>query len=237
MLVKSKAIVISALRYQEKSLIVKCFTESDGLKSYFIRDAFSSGRNKQKIAYFQPLNILEIEADHKNKGKLEYFKEVRLAVPFHTITTDIKKTTIAIFLSEMLHNSIKEEERNEALYSFLETSLLWLDNHDSIVNFHLVLLLEITKFLGFYPDTVNQNNPYFEMTEGIFIPFETITCLTLAESRLVRHLMGLRFDTALANFTGPERQALLKILLDYYALHLEGFRRPNSLDVLKEVFS
>jgi DNA repair protein RecO (recombination protein O) len=213
MLVKTKAIVISALRYQEKSLIVKCFTESDGLKSYFIRDAFSSGKNRQKIAYFQPLNILEIEADHKNKGKLEYFKEVRLGMPFHTITTDIKKTTIAIFVSEMLHNSIKE------------------------VNFHLVLLLEITKFLGFYPDTVNQNNPYFEMTEGVFIPFETMTCLTLAESSLVRRLMGLRFNAEPANFTGTERQALLKILLDYYALHLEGFRRPNSLDVLKEVFS
>lgn len=237
MLVKTKAIVISALRYQEKSLIVKCFTESNGLKSYFIRDAFSSGKNRQKVAYFQSLNILEIEADHKNKGKLEYFKEVHLAVPFHTITTDIKKTTIAIFVSEMLNNSIREEEKNASFYSFLETSLLWLDTHESTVNFHLILLLEITKFLGFYPDTVNRNNAYFEMTEGIFIPFETMTCLTLAESELVRHLMGLRFDTGMAVFTGTERQALLKILLDYYALHLEGFRRPNSFDVLKEVFS
>ena len=36
MQIKTKAIVISALKYQEKSLIVKCFTLSDGIKSYFI---------------------------------------------------------------------------------------------------------------------------------------------------------------------------------------------------------
>jgi DNA repair protein RecO (recombination protein O) len=70
MLIKTRAIVISSLKYQEKSLIVKCFTLSDGLKSYFVRDAFSSKKSNQKIAYFQPLSILEIEDVHKNKGTL-----------------------------------------------------------------------------------------------------------------------------------------------------------------------
>ena len=34
-----------------------------------------------------------------------------------------------------------------------------------------------------------------------------------------------------------ERQILLRILIDYYSIHLHGFRKPKSLDVLKEVFS
>ena len=71
MQVKTKALVISALKYQEKSLIVKCFTRTDGVKSYFVPNAFSSRKNQQKIAYFQPLTLLEIEATHKNQGKLE----------------------------------------------------------------------------------------------------------------------------------------------------------------------
>jgi DNA repair protein RecO (recombination protein O) len=117
MLVKTKAIVLSSLRYQDKSLIVKCFTESDGLKSYYVRDAFTSKKSSQKTVYFRPLTILEIEASHKNKGTLEYFKEVKLAYPYFSISTDIVKTTIAIFISEMLHHSIKEEEKNQSLYS------------------------------------------------------------------------------------------------------------------------
>lgn len=236
MLVKTKAIVISALRYQEKSLVVKCFTESDGLKSYYVRDAFSSGKNAIKTVYFRPLSILEIEASHKNKGTLEYFKEVRLAQPYFTINSDIVKTSIGIFISEMLHHCIKEEEKNPALYSFLETALLWLDSHDETANFHLILLLEITKFLGFYPDATMQGHPFFEMTEGIFVQNQSISCLSEEETLLLRRLMPLKFDNSTKAFHVSERHALLKILLDYYAFHLDGFRRPKSLEVLKEVY-
>ena len=236
MLVKTKAIVISSIKYQEKSLIVKCFTLSDGLKSYFVRDAFSSRKSNQKIAYFQPFSILEIEAVHKNKGTLENFKEIKLAIPFQTIHNSVTKSTIVLFLSEMMHYSIHEEEENEALFTFLETALLWLDAHDEIANFHLIFLLEATKYLGFYPDTTNIDLPYFEMTEGIFTPFNAISSLSEHETQLFKKLLELKFESDLKTFHVIERQILLKVLIDYYSFHLEGFRKPKSLDVLKEVF-
>lgn len=237
MIVKTKAIVISSLKYQEKSLIVKCFTLSDGLKSYFVQSAFSSKKSNQKIAYFQPLTLLEIEANHKNKGTLEHFKEIKLSSAYHTINTDIIKSTIVIFLSEMLHHSIQEEEKNEGLFTFLETALLWLDTHEETSNFHLILLLEVTKFLGFYPDTTDIDGKYFEMREGLFTSFLETNCLSEHETQLLKKLIELKFDSNQKVFNGIERQILLKILLNYYALHLDGFKKPKSLDVLKEVFS
>ena len=190
MLIKTRAIVISALRYQEKSLVVKCYTQSSGLKTYYVRDAFGSKKNTQKNIYFRPLNLLEIEATHKDKGTLEYFKEVRFAHPYHSLNTDIVKTTIALFVSEMLHHCIKEEEQNESLYEFLETALLWLDGHEGTANFHLVLLMELSKFLGFYPNG-EDNHPYFEMTEGVFMPYHGITCLTLEDTALLLSLIHI----------------------------------------------
>ena len=237
MLVKTKAIVISSLKYQEKSLIVKCFTLSDGLKSYFVQSAFSSKKSNQKIAYFQPLTLLEIEANHKNKGTLEHFKEIKLSSAYQTINTDIIKSTIVIFLSEMLHHSIQEEEKNENLFIFLESALLWLDNHDDTANFHLILLLEVTKFLGFYPDTTDIDNKHFEMKDGVFSPFLGTSCLTEHETHLFKKLIDLKFDSNQKVFAGIERQILLKILLDYYTIHLDGFKKPKSLKVLKEVFA
>ena len=236
MQVKTKAIVISSIKYQEKSLIVKCFTQSDGLKSYFVRDAFSSKKSSQKIAYFQPLTILEIEAVHKNKGTLEYFKDIKVASPFHSIHSNVFKSTIVMFISEILHHAIHEEEKNEPLFMYLETALQWLDNHDEISNFHLIMLLETTKYLGFYPDTVDINQKYFEMLEGVFTPLHAITSLTEHETDLFKKLIVLRFDNAYKNFNVIERQLLLKILIDYYSLHLEGFKKPKSLEILKEVF-
>lgn len=237
MLVKTKAIVLSALKYQEKSLIVKCFTLSDGLKSYFVPSAYSGKKSNQKIAYFQPLTILEIEANHKNKGTLEHFKEIKLATAYQTINTDIVKSTIVIFLSEMLHHSIQEEEKNEDLFTFLETALIWLDTHEETSNFHLILLLEITKFLGFYPNNSETDFKFFEMTEGVFSSFQGISCLSEHETFLFKKLIHLKFDSNQKIFAGIERQMLLKILLDYYSIHLDGFKKPKSLDVLKEVFA
>lgn len=237
MLVKTKAIVISSLKYQEKSLIVKCFTQSHGLKTYFVRDAFSSRKSNQKIAYFQPLTILEIEAVHKNKGTLENFKEIKIATPFQTIHSDIFKSTMVMFISEILHHSIHEEEKNEHLFAFLETALFWLDNHDETANFHLILMLEITKYLGFYPDISEIEFPFFDANEGVFTPFHGIGSLTEHETNLFKKLIVLKFGNDQKIFHVIERQILLKILIDYYTFHLDGFRKPKSLDVLKEVFS
>jgi DNA repair protein RecO (recombination protein O) len=241
MLVKTKAIVISSLKYQEKSLIVKCFTQSDGLKSYFVPNAFSAKKSSRdfgkKIAYFQPLTLLEIEANHKNKGTLEHFKEIKLAHAYQTISSDIVKNTIVMFLSEIIHHSIHEEEKNENLFTFLETALLWLDAHNEMANFHLILMLEMSKFLGFYPDLTEIGFIFFDLKEGIFSPFQGKTCLTEHETYLFKKLVDLKFDSDQKVFASIERQILLKILLDYYLCHLDGFRKPKSLEVLKEVFA
>ena len=237
MQVKTKAIVLSALKFNEKSLIVKCFTLSDGLKSYFVPNAFSSKKNNQKIAYFQPLTLLEIEATHKNKGTLEYFKELKIASPFYTISTNVYKATIVLFVSEMLSNSIYEEEKNENMFAFFETALLWLDHHNDFSNFHLMFLLETTKFLGFYPDKSDIENDYFELIEGVFSTMEGVNCLNRHETLLFKKLIALKFNSDQKIFSGPERQQLLKILLSFYTAHLDGFKQPKSLEVLKDVFA
>jgi DNA repair protein RecO (recombination protein O) len=237
LLVKTKAIVISSLKYQEKSLIVKCLTQSDGLKSYFVPNAFAAKKSNQKIAYFQPLSLLEIEANHKNKGALEHFKEIKLAHGYQTISTDIIKSTIVMFLSEIIHHSIHEEEKNENLFNFLESALLWLDAHDEMANFHLILMVEMTKFFGFYPDNSESVFKFFDCKEGNFTAFQGTNCLNEHETFLFKKLINLKFDSDQKVFAGIERQILLKILLDYYSIHLDGFKKPKSLDVLKEVFS
>ena len=235
MLVKTKAIVISSLKYQEKSLIVKCFTQSDGLKSYFVPNAFAAKKSNQKIAYFQAFSILEIEANHKNKGTLEHFKEIKLAHSYQTIPTDMVKSSMILFLSEMLHHSIKEEEKNDNLFTYLETALLWLDNHDENANFHLIFLLQMTKFFGFFPS--NPDGDYFEMIDGVFSQYQGTSCLNFNDTLLLKKLLELKFDSSKKIFVSSERQLLLKIIIDYYSIHLDGFKKPKSLDVLKEVFA
>lgn len=237
MQVKTKALVISALKYQEKSLIIKCFTRTDGVKSYFVPNAFSIRKSQQKMGYFQPLTLLDIVATHKNQGKLEYFKEVHIAQPYVSLPINVMKSSIVLFLSEVLHYCIQEEEKNESFFDYLVTALLWLDSHSEVFNFHLILLLGMTRFLGFYPDVSQINTAFFEMKEGVFTNYHGISCLSEHETLLFKKLIELKFSSESKCFVAAERKVLLKILMDYYAFHLDGFRRPKSLDVLAEVFS
>jgi DNA repair protein RecO (recombination protein O) len=82
----------------------------------------------------------------------------------------------------MLHHSIHEEEENESLFYIFRNRITLLDNHDEIANFHLILLLETTKYL-FYPDMMSIC--LFEMIEGV-LPFHAVSSLTEHESNLFK---------------------------------------------------
>lgn len=239
MQVTTKAIVLSSLRYGETSLIVKAFTEQSGLKSYLLQGVLASKKGKLKTAYFQPLMQLEIVAVHKNKGTLERIVDVSASYHYLSLHTDIAKNALSLFLAEMLGNSIMEEERNLELFQFLEASLQWLDTHGEIANFHLYFLLRLTKYLGFYPDRDQKGALYFDLMEGAFTNIPSVNPMVMGENlEYLKMLLGIQFDGVhQVSMKKKSRQELLKSLVLYYELHLQGFRKPRSLAILNEVFN
>jgi len=238
MLVTTKAIVLSSLKYGDTSLIVKVYTATDGLKSYLLKGVLSSKKGKLKAAYFQPLMQLELTASHKNKGTLESIREAKVIRPYKTLHTHIIKNSLVLFLAEMLGNSIQEEQQDISLYNYLQCGLQWLDENDTIANFHLLFLLNLTKYLGFYPEENKTSFTYFDLLEGQFINRPTLNPLIAKDQVLsFKRLLGINFDALLTlKITKANRESLLKSVILYFELHLHGFRKPKSLAVLNAVF-
>lgn len=238
MLIKTKAIVLTSIKYGEADLIVKCLTE-EGVKSYLIRSIFRSRSKKLKIGYFQSLSQLDITAYHNKQGNLNKMTEVRASYLYQSLATNIYKQSIALFLAEVLAYALKEEEQNQVQFTFIESSFQWLDQHDVFANFHLVFMLRLTKYLGFYPDVENNNAEFFDLEEGTFKnlkPYRNF--LTGKKLILFKAIIGIKFDDMVKlKWNSEGRQIVLDILLEYYELHLPGFRKPRSLKVLKEVFN
>lgn len=238
MIVKSKAIVFSAIKYSEADLIVCCFTEIAGIKTYLLRNILKSKRGKLKASYFQPLTLLDIEASHKNKGTLESIREASVRVPYQSLHTDMVKTGLVMFLSEMLKTCIREEEANPELYDFLENAILWLDANDEVANFHIYFLLRLSYYLGFYPDASNSELSYFNMMEGNFE--RSNSSIYSMEGPVVENLK-LFFNVPMDNsnsikLSKPLRVQLLNLILTYYQLHVQGYQKPKSLAVLNQLF-
>lgn len=238
MLVKTKAVVLTSLKYGEADLIVKCLTEN-GMRSYMLKRIIGSKSKKIKLAYFQPLSLLELTANHNQKGRLNSLREVRSSYLYQSVSSDIRKQSIALFLAEVLASAIREEESDSSLFEYVEAALIWLDTHDHVANFHLLFLFRLTRFLGFYPDSKHSGHEYFDLVEGSFSktrphnPF-----LDKEKLALFRTLIGINFDEVVRlGWNSEKRQVLLEVLLNYYEFHLPGFKTPRSLNVLKDVFN
>ncbi|MCM4155113.1 DNA repair protein RecO [Gramella sp. AN32] len=239
MIVHTKAIIISALKYGEADLIVKAYTLSDGVKSYMLKGILKSKKGKFKASMFQVLTQLDIVANHRNQGKLEYLKEAKILETYQTLHTHPIKTTMVMFLAEMLRNTIQEEEPNPHLYKYLENTFQYLDHTSSIANFHLLFLLHLTKYLGFRPQSEKPEDEFFNLLDGVFQSFSTNDyCLEGEQVNLLKRLLGTDFDALNEiKLNQAARNNFLNMLLLYYELHIEGFRKPKSLSVLNEIFS
>lgn len=239
MVVHTNAIVISAIKYAEADLIVKCFTQSSGLKTYMLRGVLKSRKGKFKTSLFQPLTQLELVAKHKDKGSLEYLQDAKILTHYQTLHTEVLKSAMVMFISEMLKNTIQEEEENEELYHYLENTINWLDSHSDIANFHLLFLLKLTRYLGFYPDDSEKELNYFNLLDGVFQSSKTNSyCINGAVLENLKTLLGTNFETInKVKLSKNHRAELLELLLNYYQLHIESFKKPKSLTVLHEIFN
>ncbi|MCF6213336.1 MAG: DNA repair protein RecO [Flavobacteriaceae bacterium] len=237
MIVLTKAIVLRIIKFKDSSLIVKCYTEQ-GLKSYLLKGVLGSRKSKIKSAYFQPLNLLEIVANHNDKGTLNSIKEVCLSYAYSNIYNDVTKQSLVLFLAEVLNFSLQEEEANNALFNFLYSSFQRLDNQKDIANFHLVFLLKLTKYLGFYPQTKNLDCAYFNLQEGLFETRNSPTSIQDKKIIVFKTLLGINFDNMeTLKLDKVQRQQLLDVLINYFELHLSGFKKLNSLPILQSVFN
>ena len=239
MLIKTKAIVLSKLKYRDNDLIVKCFTLHRGVVSYLLRGVLGSKKGSSKAAYYQLLSQLQIEESYRENQSLQTIKEVRLDFSYTSLHTNIFKSSIVMFLAEVLSSVLREEEENQQLFEYLETTFRWLDAEDEFSNFHLLFLLNLSKHLGFYPDISDINHKYFNLHNGLFesqnegvysVSGENLTTLKL--------LLGINFDTLNSvKLNSKQRQSFLAMLLLYFELHLGSFRKPKSLQIFNQVFN
>lgn len=238
MLFKNRCIVLSKLKYKDYDLIVKCYTKKRGVVTYLLKGVLKGKQKQSKIVYFQELSQIQIEERFNPNQSLQYIKEVKLSYIYQSLHTNIYKSSVVLFLSEILSNVFKEEERNSALFEYLETSLQYFDIQEHFSNFHLLFLLKLTRYLGFYPDDSNMQYTFFNLQSGIFENrshnFYSISGENLT---LLKAFLGIDFDALNSlKINARQRQQFLKLLLQYFELHLAGFKQPKSLQILNDVF-
>lgn len=228
---KTKAIVLQTIKYGDSSLIVKMLTEELGIQSYMVKGVFGK-KSKMKAALFQNMTLLEIVADSGNNS-LGFIREISLSYCYKSIATDIKKSTIIIFISELLSKSISESEIDTDLFNFIYNSMLWLDEATSdYANFPIVFAIQLSKFLGFFPniDTYSEGSS-FDLLDGNFKM--TQNDLYQIDTELSKHFYSICNPQSEVLLSNSIRRKLLESIVTYYKLHANEVRDIKSYEILR----
>jgi DNA repair protein RecO (recombination protein O) len=239
MLHKTRGIVFKTTDYGENSIIVQVFTEKFGLQSYIVNGA---KKPRAKIAknMFQPLHLLDMVVYHKDSGNVQRIRELKNTPVLLTIPYNVVKSSLAIFLNEVLYKAVKQQAADENLFGFVFNAVEWLDHQTGrLANFHLFFLTRLTRYLGFYPDSYLAGNAdYFDLKNGVFCNYkpDSILYLSPPHTQNFTALLQCNFENMpRLMLNNEERRYLIRKLLDYYALHIEGFGGIRSHEVLEEV--
>ncbi len=237
---KNQGFVLQTIRYGDNSLVVKLFTRQAGLQTYMVKGVHGrSSRNR--MAFFQPMTFLRfVQSGRPRPNGMAYLKEPELDYAYQTIPFVLDKSAILVYLAELLSHTLTQQEQNEALYQFVFKSVSWLDLVEShYANFPLYFTLELTRFLGFYPQPDEQGQGVFDMMEGRFVsqapphPYY----MEQRQSAVVAKLINCPVDNLSSIvLSGQQRSELLDGLITFVRLHAPLTKGIQSHEILKEIF-
>lgn len=230
MFLSTEGIILKKVQQPGNGYIIKVYTQQAGLKSYFAR------KNKKQKGLFQPLTMLHISAYENEKKTIQNIKEISIAKPYISLHSDIIKSSICLFINEILEKVLIEEEPNKPFYSFLKQELLSFDEQPLNLDFHLLFLMKLTKQLGFIPNCEGEG--YFNFEDGTISTLKPlhVNYFTLTETTLFKEVYQSAFNGETFNSNNTKRKKALELIIQYYNFHT-GLKNIKSLSVLQMVFS
>ena len=237
---KGRGVVLHTLKYGDSSMVAYLLTDVGGRRSYMVQGVRSRSGRGSKLALFQPMFPLEFEGLESSKQQMHRFKEVRTAFSLRTLPFDVRKSTMALFMAEVLYRLVRESEPNEALFDFVWSSVGALDAmEEGVANFHLWFLAHLSRFLGFCPGNDYMPGAWFDIREGLFTPVQPAhtDCMTRECACILRDL--LECDVRLLAEIGlnrTQRVEFLNAMLVYFGYHLDAISAVQSVRILREVF-
>lgn len=235
MLVATKAIVFKSIKFQESSLIVKMFTETHGVQTFMVK-GIRSVRANGKASMFQSGMLLDTIMYYQENKSFKTLKEYRASYVYSSALYDIRKSSVLMFLLEILEQCIYDDHEDDQLFLFISNALIKFDQDEFNADFHIHFLMEFMKHLGIYPSgRLSDSTSFFDIKEGEFVssgqqrPFVLNQLDTALFANVIQN--ESRFMNKL------ERKRVLEIIIEYFTFHIEQFKGVKSLKVLETVLS
>lgn len=232
-------VVLHTLKYGDNALIVFLLTADRGRTSCIVR-GIKGRHGGNRMALLQPMFVVEIEAVSSSRAQMDTIRDVRSAVPLVSVPFDIVKSTIAMFMAEVLYRLVRDVEPNSPLFDFVCGAVQSLDDAaEGVANFHLKFLVELSRYMGFYPSGDYREGDLLDIREGAFVGALPLhgDAMSADNTRILAAVMSEEFDTlSRISLNRTARDGFLSAMLDYFGYHLDTIHTIRSVEILRTVF-
>lgn len=234
---KTHCIVLKAIKYGDNRLIVDFLSREHGRLTGAWKVG-ASGKARARRQLFQPLTILEVDFRRSPRQQIAQIGDARIAEVYSSLPFDGVKMSLAFFIAEFLNYATRNTQTDHLLYDYVEQSLMWLDAAErGISNFHLMFMMHISRFLGFFPDLESYSDgALFDLREGHFCTIAPLHPDVLQADEAEKMLMLMRMSVQnmhLFRMSRQERNRIIDLALRFYRIHIPAFGDMHSLDVLR----
>lgn len=219
---------MSYFKYGENDAVLHCFTLENGFQSFFLKGVYSA-KNKKK-AYLAPLNELLITVVDKKKisdlhlvSKIECLDDI---LPEY----NVKLSSLAFFVSDFLHQVLRNEQANTLLYQEIKEMKLLISDGDTSA--HYTFLIRLLKIFGISP--LLQDGNFLNIEKAEFQKFSEENGPNDEVSLIWRKVLEEKFTPQ--KIKKESRKILLDSIIFYYKIHFPDFHTPKSLAILTQVF-
>jgi DNA repair protein RecO (recombination protein O) len=211
--------------YSESSLMLTFYTQKSGISNFIYKGA------KKKSVPFFVFGHYEIASYKRPESDLGMINSLAIATPYLSSASHPAKMLISFFVSDVLRQTLKEEQADQVMFSFLLSAAQELNETNRLKEFPLEFAVKLTINLGFAPQTI-PNATAFNLKTGRF-------SLDNGDGEYMRNgpmanFLNVLFSTFVAPHSDIQKQALGDILL-YMRIHLPSFDNTRSLSIIREV--
>jgi DNA repair protein RecO (recombination protein O) len=228
-----KGFLIQRIPFSETSIIVKIFTENQGLKSFMIK-----GGRKKHASILQALSYIEFTFYQKNDEQLANLYEPHLIGNFQELYFHPVKQSALFCMNEFIQQSLHDGQEEQHLFSFVEKELIYLNKNSFSPNYLLYWVLELSFYLGIKPNVINEGNSFDlingEIGENLHENSQVITSNSV--NILAKIINSSKEEILSLDISKNERKDCFEILLKYFSIHLDTFKKINSFDIYQTLW-
>ena len=232
--IKTQGLVIGQIKYTGSRVILHILTREKGLLSFITR---VGGRSRPR-ALAQVCTLVELDFAYHEKNEIHSIKQIQLLDVLPNLKEDILKSTVSIFIAEILFRSLHKDYVNRELFDNIRVLLNGLDKSNRVAMYPIWAVLILCFDLGLeiaIPE--GKNKQLFDPVEGGFISVKgSYSELDIEASEALKKML-IEFSSEETSEVPPPavRKKVLSLLLEYIRERLEirsSFRSHEVLEVI-----